>query len=88
MRSSRDEVETLLAAIRTRARGEDVARLTDQISLLCRAHLTPSPDEGWLKLGLTRMEARLMRALAEKPDRMVSKSALMDALYFDRSAGG
>ena len=62
-----------------------VARLTDQISVLCRAALTPSPNEGWLRLGLTRMEARLMRALAEKQDRMVSKGALMDALYFDRT---
>jgi DNA-binding response OmpR family regulator len=85
MRSSWDEVETLLAAIRRRAAGADVARLTDQISVLCRAALTPSPDEGWLTLGLTRMEARLMRALAEKQDRMVSKGALMDALYFDRT---
>jgi DNA-binding response OmpR family regulator len=84
MRSSQDEVETLLAAIRVRAGRDDVARLTDQISVLCRAALTPSPDEGWLKLGLTKMEARLMRALAEKQDRMVSKGALMDALYFDR----
>ena len=84
MRSSRDEVETLLAAIRLRAAGVDVARLTEQISLLCRAALTPVPDEGWLSLGLTRMEVRLMRALAEKPDRMVSKGALMDAMYFDR----
>src|ERR1700733_13333548 len=85
MRSSHDEVEKLLAAIRARAHAPEVARLTDQISLLCRAALTPSPDEGWLSLGLTRMEARLMRALAEKPDRMGSKSALMDAMYFDRA---
>jgi two-component system cell cycle response regulator CtrA len=85
MRSSRDDVETLLAAIRARARTPDVARLTDQISLLCRAALTPCPDDGWAKAGLTRMEARLMRALAEKPDRLVTKGALMDAMYFDRA---
>ena len=84
MHSSRDEVEKLLSAIRARARTPDVVRLTDQISLLCRAALTPSPDESWLTLGLTHMEARLMRALTEKQDRMVSKSALMDAMYFDR----
>ena len=83
MLSSQDEVEKLLAVIRANA--PEVARLTDQISLLCRAALTPAPDEGWLSLGLTKMEARLMRALAEKPDRMVSKSALMDAMYFDRA---
>ena len=78
-------METLLAAIRSRAGAPDIARLTDQISVLCRAALTPTPDEGWLSLGLTLMEARLMRALAEKSDRLVSKSALMDALYFDRA---
>jgi DNA-binding response OmpR family regulator len=61
-----------------------VARLTDQISVLCRAALTPSPDDGWLRFGLTRMEARLMRALVERLDRMMPKGALMDAMYFDR----
>ena len=84
MRSSQEEVETLLAAIRTRAKAPEIARLTDQISVLCRAHLTPSPGQDWLAAGLTKMEARLMRALTEKPGRMVSKSALMDAMYFDR----
>ena len=84
MHSSKDEVETLLAAIRARAGAPDVARLTDQISVLCRAHLTPSPDPDWAAAGLTRMEARLMRALAEKPGRVVGKGALMDAMYFDR----
>jgi DNA-binding response OmpR family regulator len=84
MQSSRDDVEKLLAEIRLRAKTAEIARLTDQISVLCRAALTPAMDEGWLRLGLTRMEARLMRALAERPDRMVSKGALMDAMYFDR----
>lgn len=84
MRSSREEVEHLLADIRARAGAPDVARLTDQISVLCRAALAPLADEGWLALGLTRMEARLMRALVERQDRMVPKGALMDAMYFDR----
>jgi len=84
MRSSQQEVEKLLADIRARTGAPDVARLTDQISLLCRAALTPSTDEGWLALGLTKMEARLMRALTERADRMVPKGALMDAMYFDR----
>jgi two-component system cell cycle response regulator CtrA len=84
MNSSQDEVETLLAQIRARAAGADVARLTDQISVLCRAIAAPSVDCGWTALGLTRLESRLMRALAERMDRVVDKSALMDALYFDR----
>jgi DNA-binding response OmpR family regulator len=83
MRSSQQEVEKLLADIRARTGAPEVARLTDQISVLCRAALAPSPGEDWLKLGLTRMETRLMRALAERQDRMVSKGALMDAMYFD-----
>lgn len=84
MRSSQEEVETLLADIRARAAAPEVARLTDQISVLCRAALTPSPDDDWLTLGLTKMESRLMRALTERRDRMVPKGALMDAMYFDR----
>ena len=84
MPSSQQEVEKLLADIRARAGAPEVARLTDQISLLCRAALTPSPDEAWLEWGLTRMETRLMRALAARPERMVPKGVLMDAMYFDR----
>jgi DNA-binding response OmpR family regulator len=84
MQSSRDEVEQLLTAIRARANAPEVARLTDQISVLCRAALTPCADDGWLALGLTKMEARLMRALAERAGRVVNKGALMDAMYFDR----
>ena len=84
MQSSQQEVEKLLADIRARVDAPDVARLTDQISVLCRAALTPSPDDGWTMLGLTKMESRLMRALTERLDRMVGKGALMDAMYFDR----
>jgi DNA-binding response OmpR family regulator len=84
MQSARDEMEQLLAAIRQRAGAPDVARLTDQISVLCRAALTPSLDESWTALKLTKMEARVMRSLAERSGRTVSKGALMDALYFDR----
>jgi two-component system cell cycle response regulator CtrA len=82
--NSQDEVETLLAEIRARAAGAEVAQLTDQISVLCRAIAAPSADCGWTGLRLTKLESRLMRALTERMDRMVDKSALMDALYFDR----
>lgn len=84
MQSSHEDVEKLLADIRARVGAGEVARLTDQISVLCRAALTPPHDDGWTMLGLTKMESRLMRALTERLDRMVGKGALMDAMYFDR----
>ena len=63
MLSSQGEVERLLAAIRTAAPQADVARLTDQLSLLCRAQFAPASDTGWTDARLTRLESRLMRAL-------------------------
>jgi hypothetical protein len=82
MPSSQEEVEGLLAQIRGRAPG--VAGLTDQISVLCRAALAPPMPGPWDGHGLTRLETRLMRCLYEHRDRIVAKSAAMDALYFDR----
>ena len=82
MPSSRDEVENLLAQIRECAPG--VAGLADQVSVLCRAAFVPAAQERWESCGLTRLESRLMRCLAEHLDRTMAKGILMDALYFDR----
>jgi DNA-binding response OmpR family regulator len=82
MLSSCDEVEKLLGEIRAAAPG--VTRLTDQISVLCRAQLAPVADDPWAGCGLTRLEARLMRCLHDHIGRIVPKTVAMDALYFDR----
>ncbi len=86
MATSRDEVESLLAQIRALSGHAGVARLTDQISVLCRGALAPTPARGWEDFALTKLESRLMRALCERLDKVVGKPALMDALYFDRVA--
>lgn len=84
MESAHQQVESLLAQMRAAAPGNaKVERLSDQISVLCRAAMEPCEDDSWLALGLTKKEGRLMRALTERRDKIVPKNALLDAMYFD-----
>jgi DNA-binding response OmpR family regulator len=85
MPSAHAQVEALLDQIRARAADPSLVRVTDQISVLCRSYMTPASDARWERLGLTRLETRLMAALVEKLGHCVGKAALMDALYFDRA---
>ena len=85
MPSAHQEVEALLDAIRACASDVAVLRVTDQISVLCRGYMTPCADAQWERLGLTRMESRLMAARVARIGRCVAKAALIDALYFDRA---
>jgi Transcriptional regulatory protein, C terminal len=86
MLSAHQEVEALLDQIRARAGDAATLRLTDQLSVLCRSYMTPASDARWERLGLTRLEARLMAALVDRIGQCVGKGALMGALYFDRAA--
>ncbi len=80
------EVRKLLDQLKARVPpSEEVERLTDEISVLVAAYAMPTVGDDWAKYGLTASELRLVELLNAKRGRIVTRSAMMNALYFDRN---
>lgn len=65
---------------------EKMDALTDDIEYITMEQIIPSANIGWFSWGLTRTESCLADALFSKPGRLLSKSALFEALYFNNSS--
>jgi DNA-binding response OmpR family regulator len=85
MISAHHEVERLLDQIRERVKGDPVVeRASNQIEVLCRGYMAPDPLENvpsWIKADLTGKETAFLSLLVQREGHVVSKSALMDAVY-------
>lgn len=83
------EVNKLLDQMRAQARvlpanvSGSFNRLTDQIEMLVRTYLQPSPPELLNGIHLTKMEGRIVARLAVAMGRTVTKDLLLNAMYFD-----
>lgn len=86
MNSAHAEVEKLLQQMTAALPANHPAhKASEQISVLCRGYMEPSPETQWDQYGLTRHERRIMEAMTGKLGRTVSKGALLDIIYFDRA---
>ena len=87
--SARQEVERLIGELvgiahtLPPATQDKICGISDQIALITSAYLEPTVKEDWIKCGLTPTESRLMGLLATKAGKVVKRSAVMDAMYFD-----
>lgn len=82
---ARAEVMELLQQLRVAAHSPaHVLRISDKLEVFTRAHLTPSVEEPFKNINLTKMESRLISALVNHKGGIVSEDNLLDAMYFDR----
>ena len=64
----------------------DFERMSDEISTLTSAYLLPSPlPDEFDNIGITKSHMRIVALLHARLGRLVSKSAIFDAVYFDKS---
>lgn len=89
------EVQRLLGEIRQHANvfaensktRRAIECASDQIETITRAHMQPKADWfGWEDYGLTTSEARVAGMLQVKFGKTMTREAIMDALYWSRSA--
>lgn len=93
MQTAHEQVGALLGELRayvaaSAVNPKRIARideLTDEISTLTRAYMTPGSSYDWTPFGLTAMEQRYIEVLYAKFGQLVRKDALLDAAYFDRN---
>jgi DNA-binding response OmpR family regulator len=84
MLSVQNQVEVLLSQMTERSKHDPVIeRLSEQVSVLCRGYLCPSPDEQIEDFEFSKMEARFFNHLLSRLGKTVLKSSLMDSMYFD-----
>ena len=80
-------IEATLAEMRSAALRRDFIefdRLSDLVTVNWRAAAeAETADDPWEKYGLTPNEARIMARLARTMGHTVTRTALMDAVYFD-----
>lgn len=95
MQTAHEQVGALLGELRayvaaSAVNPKRIARideLTDEISTITRAYMTPSgSSDDWSPYNLTAMEERYIGVLYAKLGRLVRKDALLDAAYFDRNS--
>jgi DNA-binding response OmpR family regulator len=70
------EVRTLLNQIRNLAPNAKVQKATDQLEVLARAHMEPSPEIP--PLGLSRSEGRIFNLLLHKRGKVVQRWSLAE----------
>lgn len=59
--------------------------LSDSIQTLAMAYILPEPENiEWRAHGLSRMQARFASILRAKLGKVVTREAIMNALYFDK----
>lgn len=93
MQTAHEQVGALLGELRayvaaSAVNPKRIARideLTDEISTITRAYMTPGASYDWSPFNLTAMEERYIGVLYAKLGRLVRKDALLDAAYFDRN---
>jgi DNA-binding response OmpR family regulator len=82
---AREEVLELLRQLRVASHSPShVLNISDKLEVLTRAHLTPSVEEPFKGVNLTKMESRLVSALMNRHGGIVSEDNLLNAMYFDR----
>lgn len=84
--SAHQEVERLLDQIRAVTSNPAIERATDQISVFVRGNMATIPSSRWDAFGLTATQERFVSALFARPGQTISRSAMLDALYFDKPA--
>ena len=62
-----------------------VRKLSDQMEVLVRSHMAPVYIDDFPGLRLTAAEARVMARLKSHAGEIVTYTALLDALYFDKA---
>ena len=77
------EVQNLLDQIRGRINDPIVDKCSNQIEVLCRAHLTPV-SEFLSDVRFRPAERRILDLLYSKIGKTVSKDAILDAAAFDK----
>lgn len=63
-----------------------IDELSEEISTLTRAYMTPGSSYDWSLFNLTAMEERYIEILYAKFGQLIRKDSLLDAVYFDRNA--
>lgn len=61
--------------------------LSERIEVLAEPYMTPKIDEKWIAYGMSPMQCRLIDVLTIRKGEIVSKDAILNALYFDRPNG-
>lgn len=84
MLNARDEVERLLDQIRAISPSQAVERASNQISVLCRGYMTANTPSAWDKFKFSKREQRFVNRIFARPDTLVTREAIMDAVYFDQ----
>jgi len=87
-RSALDEIRQLIKQMHTAARPDAISReimgrASHRIDTLCGAYMNADIFDAMAQYKLSKYETRLAEALFSNPGRLLSKSALFDALYFD-----
>jgi DNA-binding response OmpR family regulator len=82
-----ETVQRLLADMRTAAIGRNFGhydRLSDELTVLARAYLGPTMVDNFAGCNLSPSERVISDLLLSKLGKVVSKSAVMNALYFNK----
>lgn len=72
-----------LLALVPASRDPEAERLTDEISTLVMAYTLPTVNEEFDGVGLSRHELRVVELLHARIGRIVTRQAIMSAVYFD-----
>jgi DNA-binding response OmpR family regulator len=82
-------IEGLIAEMKRAAfKDRDAAafeRASDSLSCFATAHLTPSVEDKWRDMGMTRQEGAIADALHARLGKVVSSETVLNAIYFDRA---
>lgn len=86
-----EPVTEIIAEMRDAAVKRDMQRFdkrSDELIVFTRACIPPTePETAWSNIVLTKTQRRVLNALNRRQGNMVTKSAIMDALYFDKPNG-
>lgn len=89
MQTAHQQVESLLAQMNDRAKHDPIIeRLSDQISVLCRGYMSLDTSPAVPGVHFPPSESKIFQLLRERLNKPVAKSALLDALSFDRAGDG
>ena len=86
MQTAHEQVEELLEDLKLALNSPNrFEAISDQISVLCRGYMAPGADTLADQLNLTpKVETRILNLLQAHLGKTCSRTALMDAVYFDR----
>lgn len=78
---AQQEVEGLLERIRAVSNSPVIERCSDQIQVLCSSYMEPDINTEALAIGLHKNRAKIFDLLHTKLGQVVSRQALMNAMY-------